>query len=127
VFEAPPILIGVDEEGRLVRFVPDTNVVILACAENLLFFLPLLDTAPALWSHGAGGKGELQKKLNDLIDAVIIIALLERSPTYVGRALQWLEEMPSDRMPNSALHELERSHRGTQEQRHAARRLRSRP
>jgi hypothetical protein len=122
----PSLVLGVDEEGRLVQFVSKTNTLIPADSSTLLFFLPLLDMEHDDFASQIGrvakAGDELRDRVERLVQMTVSLALGQRSPTYIERALRWLEAVSPSDETRAALGELTRSRRGTQKLRQAAHR-----
>lgn len=118
------LALGVDEQGNWLQFVPQTGSLIPATSENMLFFLPLLDMEyPDFASQVAcatENNDRLRESADDLIQKVVRLALQQRAPSYIERALSWLEHLAPNDDTRKALEELARSRRGTQRLRHSA-------
>ncbi|WP_437575040.1 hypothetical protein [Sorangium sp. So ce887] len=118
------LAIGVDEQGQWLQFVPRTERLIPATAENMLFYLPLLDMEYTEFDSQTGrvmmDDEELRTGARDLVQKVLSLALQQRSTSYIERALSWLEHVSPNDDARNALDEFARSKRGTQILRHAA-------
>lgn len=118
--------LGMDDNGRCVRLLEGGKLV---CADdsNMLFFLPMLDLEAEEFERQIGShtavKGEFKERVSEMVDAVLTLALAERSPHYAERALAWLKWVPLSDKTRAALREFSISKRGTQKQRQSARLL----
>jgi hypothetical protein len=112
-------VLGCDTADRWVHFVETTGEIILADANSLLFFLPLLDN-----EYGAFiAKMPSMDAGRSLAINVVCVGLRERGQLYIDRALRWSEPLLPSAEIEAALRELSSSKRGTQAMRQEARGL----
>ncbi|WP_159397778.1 hypothetical protein [Sorangium cellulosum] len=120
----PSLVLGIDEQGNWMQFVPQTGNLIPAVSEKMLFFLPMLDMEYAEFALqltcAIGDDEELCAGASDLIQKVLSLALRQRAPPYIERALLWLDHIVPNDETRKALDEFAHGNRGTQRLRQAA-------
>jgi hypothetical protein len=127
-FPSGDFVLGISSDGRLLRMVEATQQVIPFSVKTSLCFLGLLDNeyrefAEITRINAPSLDSAIRTRLNEMVTSVLVEALSSRAQPYIESALRWCEVVRIDHLTKHALRELASSERGTQQSRHAARRL----